>query len=87
MAQSVQLPVTGSSLAVQRVEAKAHCQYLSAVARGVARDELLVLGLTRELALLQRNAGKVPATMHHEAPSRGALLSRCLTMFGLPGFA
>lgn len=87
MAQGIPLPATRHSLAIQRMEARAHCQYLSAVARGVARDELLVLGLTRELALLQRNARSTSTTAQHDTPLRGALLSRCLSLFGLPSLA
>jgi hypothetical protein len=76
----------GSLLASHRLEAEAYCQYLSAAARGVARDELLILGLTRELSLLQRESDNqatvtVPASGRRSIPS--PVIRRWLAMLGL----
>jgi len=78
--------VDGSLLASHRLEAEAYCQYLSAAARGVARDELLILGLTRELSLLQRESRGVAMTTSASEPGRalpGSLIRRWLTLLGL----
>ena len=76
----------GSLLASHRLEAEAYCQYLRAVARGVARDELLILGLTRELSLLQRESDNqatvtVPANRHRSLP--GPVVRRWWAILGL----
>jgi len=76
----------GSLLASHRLEAEAYCQYLSAAARGVARDELLILGLTRELSLLQRESRDMAMTTFASGPDgalSGPLMRRWLILLGL----
>jgi len=77
--------VDGSLLASHRLEAEAYCQYLSAAARGVARDELLILGLTRELSLLQREPGHQNTMTKPVAEQRAPVpvIRRWLAMLGL----
>lgn len=59
MDNSVNSSGANSALLINhRQEAEAYCQYLSAASRGVTRDELLILGLTRELTRLEREPGE-----------------------------
>lgn len=87
MGHNVQLSsLQGLAQAHHRLEARAHSEYLSAVARGVTRDELLILGLTRELSLLQRDAGEASTAsdaLKDSTSHRETLFDRCLSMFGL----